>query len=639
MTSWPADFLVGDWRVSPKLNRISKNGQTVGVKHKSMEVLVCLADANGEVVSRNDIMDEVWPGMAVTDDVLTQSVVELRKAFNDDAMHSKVIETIPRVGFRLLARVAPLSTESEPSNVPKKRRNYWFFGMALLVVSAALWIVLERQESDRQPVIKVEEAASIAVLPFVNMSEDPDNEYFADGISEEIRSLLTRIPDLKVIGRTSSLKFKGTNEDLRVIGQMLGVMTVLEGSVRKSGDRVRISAMLIDVSDGTHLWSETYNRTVGDIFSVQDDVAAAVIGALEIHVGTAPSRGRPTENPEAFAMFLKAKVAANDFNWQGAEALLLRAVELDPNFAEAYEMLSHVYWFIPGGTNVIESQMLLGDTAGKAIALEPGLVLARTYAEVAKSGPGIRLRTIEAFERAARERPGNPAIQEGFVFLLTEFGYLREAVTVAKRLHELDPLSGSANIHLPLTLHAAGHTADAVAALEFANQSEFEPHFYRWGIEGLNLVETQDETAIAHIESWLEQHDYPDPTWFRELVTAARDPATGQAYLDRRIPEIVASITKVDDLDWEWRTGLTSLYLLFGYLDRFYELVLATEPIDTTWHGAGAHLWQGAIFHRLGATAHPQYLELAERMGVFEVWEARGPPDFCDNVDGQWICE
>ena len=117
MASWHSDFFVGEWRVSPKLSSITKGGQTVGVKHKSMAVLACLADANGEVISRNDIMDDVWPGMTVTDDVLTQSIVELRKAFDDDARHSRVIETIPRVGFRLIATVAPVSIEPDTPRI------------------------------------------------------------------------------------------------------------------------------------------------------------------------------------------------------------------------------------------------------------------------------------------------------------------------------------------------------------------------------------------------------------------------------------------------------------------------------------------------------------------------------------------
>ena len=181
---------------------------------------------------------------------------------------------------------------------------------------------------------------SIAVLPFVNMSDDTSNEYFSDGISEELLNLLVKIPDLRVIARTSSFAFKGKNEDLRVIGRTLGVKTLLEGSVRKSGDRVRITAQLIDVRDGTHLWSETYDRTMTDVFEIQDDVAAAIIDALQIHVGVNPTRGRPTESSEAYDYYLRGR---DYLRRPGVESTLAsaiqlfdRAIALDQQFAQAY---------------------------------------------------------------------------------------------------------------------------------------------------------------------------------------------------------------------------------------------------------------------------------------------------------------
>jgi TolB-like protein len=493
-----------------------------------------------------------------------------------------------------------------------------------------------RREGRAEAVTESSGDQSIAVLPFVNMSDDPANEYFSEGLSEEILNLLAQIPDLKVIGRTSSFAFKGSNEDLRSIGETLDVKTLLEGSVRKSGERVRVTAQLIDAADGSRIWSETYDRTMTDIFAVQDDLAAAILDALQIHVGNAPARGRPTGNPEAYALFLKARVAANEFDFPGAETLLKQAIELDPNFAEAFELLSFVYWVIPSGTSVLESQRRMGETAAQAIALDPDLVLAQTYFDIAKPGPGIRLRTIEAFERAARERPYDPSILEGFTFLLAEFGYLQEAVAVAEQYLVLDPLAELANYHWPLTLYAFGRTEEAIAALEFANHSDFAPHLYRWAIEGVNLVENQSDITISNLESWLKQHDYPNPTWFRELVSGARDPVTSQAFLNHRIPQIVSDMAEVDDFDWQ--NGLTSLFLYLGYLDRYYELVLATEPVDTTWHPAGAHLWRSAIFRRLGSTAHPKYVELAEMMGVIDIWEKRGPPDFCEKVGHRWVC-
>jgi len=641
MALWHPDFGLGGWRISPKLNRISKNSESVNIKHKSMAVLVLLADADGELLTRDEIMDGVWPGMDVTNDVLTQSVVELRKAFGDDANHPRIIETIPRVGFRLIAAVVPAENASAHMVVQPVGRQpfprHVLYGLAVIAIALIAWVITEWRDGGRNPVVTVQESPSIAVLPFVNISDDPGNEYFSEGLAEEILMLLARIPDLKVIGRTSSFSFKDTNEDLRDIGQALGVKTVLEGSVRKSGDRVRITAQLVDVYDGSFIWSKTYDRTMTDIFEVQDDVAAAIIDALQIHVGVNLTRGRPTGNPAAYALFLKAKVAANVSEWREAEALLARAVELDPNFAEAYEMLSFVYWSLPAEIGVLETQMLVSDTAAKAIALDPDLILAQTYYQAATPGPKIRLRAIQAFEQAARVRPDDPWILEGFTFLLTEFGYLQEAVTYAERYVELDPLSELANSHLPTTLFAAGRTKDAAAALEFVNQSDWNPGLWQWTIAGLNLIENQDEIAIALVEAYLQQQGYPDSSWFRELVISGRDPATGQAYLDRRIPQIVATMAEVDEIDWH--RGLISLYLLFGHLDRYVELILATEPGDSTWHDAGAHFWRGSIFWRLGFTAHPKYLDLADLMGITHVWEQRGPPDFCEKVGDEWVCK
>jgi TolB-like protein len=524
-------------------------------------------------------------------------------------------------------------------------RRLDFFIIGILVIAVGYLLV----EDQVGPVRKAEEPTalvsgepevatnSIAVLPFVNMSADPDNEFFADGMSEEILNLLARIPNLKVIGRTSSFSFKGKDADLRTIGTTLGAATLLEGSVRRSGDRVRITAQLIDANDGSHLWSETYDETMTDIFEIQDQVAAAIINELQIHVGTVPTRGRPTESTEAYALFLRARAATIVFELQEAEELLKQAIGLDPNFAEAWEMLASVYWAGPPGNTIVELQDLMSDAAGRAIELDPALVLAKTYHDSSTRRSDMRWRTIDGFKRAVRDRPNDPMVLEGLTFLLTEFGYLDEALKDAARLHELDPLWALANTHLPITLYAAGHAEEAVAALEFVNRSDFSPQIYRWAIEGLNLVERQDEIAITNVESWLEQNNYPDPTWFRELVTNGRDPVTGQAYLDRRIPEIVTALAEVDDIDWH--NGLISLYLFFGYLDRYYELVLDDEPVSDKWHDAGHHMWRSAIFRRLGSTKHPMYVELAELLGFIEIWEQGGPPDFCKKVEGEWICE
>jgi TolB-like protein len=471
---------------------------------------------------------------------------------------------------------------------------------------------------------------SIAVLPFVNMSDDPGNDYFSDGMSEEILHLLATIPNLKVIGRTSSFSFKGKNLDLRSIGTALGVKTILEGSVRKSGERIRITTQLIDVSNGAHIWSGTYNRTLSDIFAVQDSVAAAIIDALQIHVGTLPSRGRPTESPAAYALFLKSRAAVNVFEWREAQSLLLQATELDSNFAEAYELLAYVYWGLtPWAIEAVEGQKLTSEAAAKAIAIDSELVLANALHQATIFGPNIRSRKLVAFESAARNQPDNPWILDLLVHSLAANGYLAESLRMAERYVELDPLSLTANTYVPLALYAVGRTEDAITAMEVVNQSNTAPNSMTWAIDGIDLVEHRDTAAIAQFESRARQNG-SDSSWIREMVIEARDPVSGQAHLDRHMTQFLSLMSEAD---------VVGMYLFFGFLDRHFELIFASEPSPSTWHAAGIHLWRGNIFHRTGFTAHPRYVELARSLGIVESWEQRGPPDFCEKMDGQWVCE
>ena len=477
---------------------------------------------------------------------------------------------------------------------------------------------------------------SIAVLSFVNMSDDPANEYFSDGLSEEIMILLAKISGLKVIGRTSSFAFKGKKEDLRVIGKTLGVKTVLEGSVSRSGNQVRIIARLVDVVDGAQIWSGTYEQTMTDIFSVQDEVATAIIDALQIHVASTPTRGQPTENFDAYALFLKARGAANLLDFRTAEALAKETTQLDPHFAEAYELLAFTYWQMAGiEIHPAEAQVLAGEASARALAIDPDLTYAEALNKAATFGPKLRLRKIQAFEQAAREQPNNLQVMDALIILLSEHGYLEEALRLAERYVELDPLSLLANFHLSTMLYAVGRTNEAITALEFTEQMNLDPNFWQWTLVGINLVEGHNDEAIAYFEPWLEKNNYPNPNWFRDLVTAAQDAESGQLYLDKHIPQIIAAMPE-DELDWKY--GLTVSYLYLGFLDRFFELIYDTGPTDATW-GGGLYMEIGTIFRRQGFTAHPDYLKVAGLLGIVDTWEERGPPDFCDKLEGQWVCE
>jgi TolB-like protein/Flp pilus assembly protein TadD len=320
--------------------------------------------------------------------------------------------------------------------------------------------------------VKREAAApstSIAVLPFTNMSSDPENEYFADGLSEELLNVLAQIEGFKVAGRTSSFSFKGKNQDLRQIGQTLNVGTVLEGSVRKSGDQVRITAQLVNVADGYHLWSATYDRKLDDIFSIQDDIARQVVDALKQTLLASQDEAilekRPTDNVEAYQYYLRGRHQIAKRSRQGFELALeafREAVKLDPDFARAWtgiadaQSLMASYGYEPIGKvkkdaeRAIDIALSLDPELGEAYASR-GLLLAQS---------GVPTEEIVAQYRKAIALNPNNSLAHMWLSGQLLVSDLEGASEHIRSAYALDPLSGIVVFNLAGMLVATGHIAE-----------------------------------------------------------------------------------------------------------------------------------------------------------------------------------
>jgi len=289
-------------------------------------------------------------------------------------------------------------------------------------------------------------APSIAVLPFVNMSRDEENEYFSDGLSEELMNVLAKIPELKVTGRTSSFAFKGKKEDLRDIGQKLGVATLLEGSVRKAGNRVRITAQLIKASDGFHLWSETYDRVLDDIFAVQDDIARSVSQALHVTL-LGGARPAPKAGAEVFPLVLQA----NHLRGQNSGPALERAVALyreviakSPDNAPAWAGLSlaRLYQGGYGHAPLAECIQEAKAAADRALELDDGLAAAHDAKGVILASYDFRFREgVQEVRKAVRLAPGASGPMITLSMYEGALGSMSEALRLARRAQEIDPLS------------------------------------------------------------------------------------------------------------------------------------------------------------------------------------------------------
>ena len=303
---------IGDWCVNPASGEISRNGETARIEARTMRLLLCLAEHAGEVVSIDDLLSQAWPDVIVTQDSVYQAVASLRRLLGDDPKQPTYIATAPRLGYRMVATVGPWvdqQPDQQPdhyhSAIPTKttaRRKAGFTGaagaalcLALVLLVAFLYRSKGASNHPSAPsVVAAQPEKAIAVLPFLDLTEGMKQEEFADGMTEELIDRLSKIPGLRVTPPTSSFYFKGKQITVGDVAKALGVAYVLDGSVRKSGVRLRVAARLIRADSGYVEWSETYDRPLHDILMVQDDISGEVTKALRASIGAKP--GEP-ESP------------------------------------------------------------------------------------------------------------------------------------------------------------------------------------------------------------------------------------------------------------------------------------------------------------------------------------------------------
>ena len=323
---------IGDWRVDPKSSEISRDGETARVETRTMRLLLCLAEHAGEVVSIDDLLTQVWPEVTVSQDSVYQAVTSLRRLFGDDPRQPTYIATVPRLGYRMVATVGLWIDQSDQSteqagaseisdgqhatpatiHAPTFGRHRrvgftgfgfkgagWIVGAALCIVIAGAFLLHGRiangdHSNDHSPnnnqaaAVAPQPKNSIAVLPFLDLTEGMKEEEFADGMTEELIDKLSKIPGFRVPAPTSSFYFKNKQIPVADIARTLGVAYVLDGSVRKSSGRLRVAARLVRADSGYVIWSETYDRPLGDILMIQDDIAGEAAKALRASIEAKP---------------------------------------------------------------------------------------------------------------------------------------------------------------------------------------------------------------------------------------------------------------------------------------------------------------------------------------------------------------
>ncbi len=438
-------FRLGAIEVRPPFLQIAGGSVSQLLEPRVMQMLVALHHANGSPLSRDQLIDNCWGGLTVSDDAITQCVSKLRRALA--SVPDVRIESVPRVGYRLVV--------SYPDGISTTKGGHGF--NRRMAIGSAIGVAAVAGLGGAFLLLKAEAGLpgdSIAVLPFANLSGDPAQSYFSDGIAEEVRNSLARIRGLKVVGRTSSEAVR--NSDAETAASKLHVDTVLTGSVRRSASVIRVAIQLVDGRNGVERWSESYDLAPGDTLQLQTQVAESVAAALSLELGHADLRtlGQGgTRNPAALDLYLQAKhallVSDTLSTVRQVIALCEAAIDLDAGYAAAHA-LKGMAWdafamaFAPNVTALQQAYLAAASAAQRAITIAPQM--AEGYVALGRSMSGrLNLRgALSQYRRAEQFSHSDPSVLNPFVLTLSEIGRTTEGILLAEKLVALDPLNAAA---------------------------------------------------------------------------------------------------------------------------------------------------------------------------------------------------
>ena len=563
-------------------------GGRVPIAPKAFDVLGYLVEHAGRVVTQDELLEALWSETYVNPEVLRKYILEIRKALGDRPDKPEFVETLPKRGYRFIAPVVDECTVEPPdlttspaieertteetvgSPMARSGRLWRFAIILVLAVVAAAAIVGYFRVARQRASAASRNNTSIAVLPFADMSVAKDQEYFSDGLSEQLINDLAKVSGLKVVGRSSAFQFRDKNEDLRDVGRKLGVANILEGSVRREGNNARITAELIKADDGIQLWSQTYDREIKDIFAVQDEIAQAATEALQVKL--LGGNGQPlaatsrSTNPEAYQAYLQA----NYFLGRGESKEDLgnalgysdTAIKLDEKYAPAWALRGSVQNMMAelGMTDVTEGFRKASDDAERAIALDPTSApgyLALGWTQISYDWDWETASACLA--KAVALEPGSVDVFRLHSTLSAVLGNLDEAVKLDEQAAALDPLRPNSHLNLGYLLYLVGRYDEAQAELQKALELNPQAAIAHGNLGKLLIAEGRPQQALAEMEK--------EPTEWSKL--------TGEALAYHALGREQDSNTALASLIAKYGTvaayQIAEVYAFRGEVDKSFE--------------------------------------------------------------------
>ena len=522
---------IGDWSVDPSRDVIRSDATETKLEPRAMRLLCCLADPPGDVHTTDELLSKVWPGLVVGQNSLYQAIAQLRRALGDLEDGARYIETVPRKGYRLIAPVT-----SPPPAPTWNWRPLAIGGAALVLVAVSGWVVsrwqtIGKTSSGQNP--------AIAVMPFLDLSAGAQEQVFAEGLTEELTNTLARIPGLKVTGRTSSRRAVADEQEPRKLGRVLGVAYLLQGSVRTSEGRVRVSARVVSTADGFQVWSNNYDRSRTGAIGVQTDIAREVVGSLKIQLSSEAS-GRidlaPTSKLNAYDLYLLGRHQQMQRNPEALARAIeyhTQAIAIDPRFALAYAGLADAqmagYYY--ANRPLVDTAALVEKSVKAALAIDPELPEAYAARAVLRTEQWNTDAAIADLQRAIAI---NPNAGEFYLRLGAAYEYAgrpREALHTYDQVRSLDPLHTQLHVRRCLTLQNLGRYPEASQACNRAFELQPDVPNHLWA-SGLNdFAQGRTTSAIAFYQQALTRA--PQRIDIRSEL--------GLLYLDQREPALAAS--------------------------------------------------------------------------------------------------
>lgn len=539
-------------------------------------------------------------------------------------------------------KTADVDEDASITHSTGQNLNYAIIGLLSIAVVFLLF------NQGEEPTAENELTKSIAVLPFVNMSGDENNVYFSDGLSEELLNVLVKIPDLKVAGRTSSFAYRGQNLDLRTIGQTLGVNHLLEGSVRKQGNQVRITAQLVRADDGFHIWSETYDRELSDIFIVQEQIANAIVTnmALSMDISdTSTLITSRTENMEAYELYLEAKALVTQRTMPNvirAIMLLNQATELDQNYAAAWAMLAQAHAltpYYPGIESTLMAMHLGEEAARRALILDENSSFAHAALGDIEKDKFHWAEAEEHYLRALNLNPQNAEANEQLGQLYYRLGYLSKAAPYASKARQLEPASNIYTIvdkMVKYFLHRRKEKLDEFIDAEIQSEYDYSNAASRFsaGLKIDSVIDSQKYLTMS-----FGTNNVRDTEFYNEqLIASLNDPKSLNDYL-RNTYNILQ--TRPQDLNADNRFAGVVFALLAtknGDYDLALDFIEMEQGLTIENRNNDNLLWLWASVHD-SIQNHPRLKQIRRNYGLVDHWKKNGWPDFCQPVgDDDFEC-